>query len=39
MAKEISSRHVNVNIDLVDDLNDTLSYKKDEFRIDNNLFL
>ncbi len=34
IAKEISSRYGNVNIVIVDDLNDALSYNKSEIRID-----
>ncbi|MCT7598162.1 ATP-binding cassette domain-containing protein [Aliarcobacter butzleri] len=34
LEKEISSRYLNINIHLVNDLNDVLSYKKMEFRID-----
>ena len=34
LEKEISSRYLNINIQLVNDLNDVLSYKKMEFRID-----
>lgn len=34
LAKEISSRYSNVNIQIVNDLNDALSYKKLEIRID-----
>lgn len=33
LEKEISSRYLNINIHLVDDLNDVLSYKKMEFRV------
>ncbi|MCG3675366.1 hypothetical protein [Aliarcobacter butzleri] len=34
LEKEISSRYLNINIQLVNDLNDVLSYKKMEFRVD-----
>ena len=34
LEKEISSRYLNINIQLVNDLNDALSYKKMEFRVD-----
>ena len=34
LEKEISSRYFNINIQLVNDLNDVLSYKKMEFRVD-----
>lgn len=34
LEKEIASRYLNINIHIVDDLNDVLSYKKMEIRID-----
>jgi hypothetical protein len=34
LAKEISSRYCNVNIQIVNDLNDALSYKKIEIKVD-----
>lgn len=34
LEKEISSRYLNINIQLVNDLNDVLSYKKMEIRVD-----
>lgn len=34
LAKEISSRYSNVNVQIVNDLNDALSYKKMEIRVD-----
>ncbi|NBK98113.1 MAG: DUF87 domain-containing protein [Erysipelotrichia bacterium] len=34
LAKEISSRYCNINIKIVNDLNDALSYKKMENRVD-----
>ena len=34
LAKEISSRYCNINIKIVNDLNDALSYKKMDIRVD-----
>lgn len=34
LAKEISSRYSNINVQIVNDLNDALSYKKMEIRVD-----